>query len=337
MQSEPLPSHYKDKGARLIFSAVLVTTAFLLPQFGGQAFAKESSDKPGATVIAASDKGASNAGTTETDSVMMTAISEGARKYETAFRNGDSAALALMWAENGTYVDSDGNSFNSRAEIESVFQKYFKQKDSAKNIEIVIGSVKPIGTTGAVEKGVAKIKDINGKLLSAAPYTVIHVNNNGKWEMASVSEEPAQYFDNGLEKLRWLSGEWSGKGPGGEATLSTRWMADQHFLVATFRIKGKDGDTHEDLQVIGFDPRSRRIVSWLFDSEGGFGRGVWSTDGKTWAVDQIRTSSEGRRIKSRSLLQPNGSDVFVWKSTGRSLDGLLIPDSDAITVNRIHL
>lgn len=288
--------------------------------------ADTSSGSAGASTAAASD-----------ESPVKTAISETARKYEDAFRKGDASALAQMWAENGTYVYSDGNSFNGRAEIERFFQDYFKQADSAKNIEIVVETVKPIGSKGAVEKGVANIKDVNGKLLSTAPYTVIHVNNDGKWEMASVTEQPARYFDNALEKLRWLNGEWSGKGAEGEATLSTRWMADRHFLVATFRVKSKSGETHEDMQVIGVDPRSRRIVSWLFDSEGGYGRGIWSTDGTTWAVDVLRTSADGRTMTVRNLLKPQGSDVFVWRSIGRSLDGLLIPDSDSITVNRIHL
>lgn len=348
MRWKPRPCVRTNKGVRLVFSAVAFTTSILLTQFFGQALAKDASidsdrDANSQSIrLAAGDSSSvssetSTSTTTESESPVKTAISETARNYESAFRNGDSAGLAQMWAENGTYVDSDGNTFNGRAEIEKVFQNYFKIKDSAKNIEIVIDTVKPIGTKGAVEKGVAKIKDVNGKLLSAAPYTVIHVNNDGKWEMASVTEEPALYFDNALEKLRWLLGEWSGKGSEGEATLSTRWMADQHFLIAIFRVKSNDGDRHEDTQIIGVDPRSRKIVSYLFDSEGGFGRGVWSTDGKTWAIDMVRRSSEGRRIKSRSLLQPKDSDVFVWKTTGRSLDGLLIPDSETITVNRIHL
>ena len=344
MQRTQRPRQGANQGTRLVFSAILFTLVCGLPQLCCGALAKGDVLSPSAkaslqvaeTVPAVSSTSSSKVGS-ESDSAVQAALSETARNYESAFRKGDAAALAQLWAENGKYVDGDGNSYNGRAEIERTFQDYFKQSGSAKNIEIAIESVKPIGSNGALETGVARVKDDSGKLLSTAAYSVIHVNNDGKWQMASVSEARPQYFDNLLEKLRWMSGEWSANGAGGEATLSTRWQANQHLLVATYRVKTKTGETHEDMQIIGVDPGSRRIVSWLFDSEGGVGRGVWSTNGKTWAVDQIRTSADGRRVRSRSLLQPRGSDTFVWKSTGRSLNGLLIPDSDTITVNRIHL
>ncbi len=264
-------------------------------------------------------------------------IKENARAYEAAFAKADSAALAAMWAENGTFLDAFGNRYDGRAEIERCFKEYFKRADADKNLEIKVESVRALGDKGAIEKGISVVKDSNGKVLSEAPYTVIHVKNNGKWEMASVTEQAARYYDNPLDKLRWMSGEWSAKGSNGEATLSTRWMADHHFMVTTFRVKTNNGETLEDTQIIGVDPRRRAIISWMFDSEGGFGHGHWSTDGKRWAVDMVRTSPDGRRAEARNYLEPKDSDTFTWRSTGRKLNGLLIPDSDSITVSRIHL
>lgn len=274
---------------------------------------------------------------TTTNSGLESAIKASAKAYEEAFAKADAAAIAAMWAENGTYVDSSGNKYDGRAAIERCFKEYFKQPDASKNLEIRVDSVRALGDKGAIENGMSRVKDSNGNVLSVAPYTVIHVNNNGKWEMAAVNEEPAQYHDNLLDKLRWMSGEWSAKGSGGEATLSSRWMADRHFMVSTFRVKTNGGETHEDTQVIGVDPRRRAITSWIFDSEGGYGRGYWSTDGKGWAVDMVRMSPDGRRTEARNYLEPKDSDTFTWRSTGRKLNGLLIPDSDSITVNRIHL
>ena len=275
--------------------------------------------------------------TTTTNSGVEAAIKANAKSYEEAFAKADAAALASMWAENGSYVDSSGNKYEGRAAIERCFKEYFKQPDASKNLEIRVDSVKSLGDKGAIENGLSRIKDSNGNVLSVAPYTVVHVNNNGKWEMASVNEEAAQYYDNLLDKLRWMSGEWSAKGNGGEATLSSRWMADRHFMVSTFRVKTNSGESHEDTQVIGVDPRRRAIISWIFDSEGGYGHGYWSTDGKRWAIDTVRISPDGKRTQARNYLEPKDSDTFTWRSTGRKLNGLLIPDSDSITVNRIHL
>jgi uncharacterized protein (TIGR02246 family) len=303
----------------------------------------------GSSVALAVDETASSASSAEKASTSATEksettilpvesqIKENARAYADAFSKADAAALAAMWVKNGTYLDAFGNRFDGQAEIERCFNDYFKQADADKNLEIRVESVQSLGDKGALENGVSLIKDASGKVLSEAPYTVVHVLDNGKWEMASVSEQGARYYDNPLEKLRWMSGEWSAKGTGGEASLSTRWMAEHHFMVTTFRVKTNNGETHEDTQVIGVDPRRRAIVSWIFDSEGGFGHGYWSTDGKRWVVDMRRTSPDGKRTEARNYLEPKDSDTFTWRSTGRRLNGLLIPDSDSITVNRIHL
>jgi len=278
-----------------------------------------------------------SASASSVDAGVESAVRASAKSYEAAFAKGDAAALAAMWAENGTYTDDVGNVYTGRAEIEQVFKAYFKDDKADRNLTIDIKSIKALGDKAAIERGIAQVKDINGKLMSAAPYTVIHVNNNGTWEMASVNEAPAQFYNNLLEKLGWMSGEWQAKGPGGEANLSTRWAADKHFMVAKFHVKTKDGEQLEDMQIIGVDPGKRAIVSWVFDSEGGYGRGIWSTDGKRWAVNMVRTSPEGMRMTARNILEPKDSDSFVWKSTNRRLNGLAIPDSDSITVNRIHL
>lgn len=296
----------------------------------------------------AQDSDATSATTTVTKTTTITTSSENsgsvdaairaaAKSYEEAFARADAAALAAMWVENGSYVDSAGITCNGRAEIEKFFSDYFKQTDAKKNLEIKIDSIRALGDNAAIEKGTSLIKDENGKVVSSAPYTVVHVNNNGKWEMATVDEGRAQYYDNPLDKLRWMSGEWSAKGSEGEASLSTRWMADHRFLVAKFQVRTKGGESHEDLQVIGVDPRRRSIVSWIFDSQGGYGRGFWTTDGKRWSVDMVRTTPDGVRLEAKNVLELQGSDAFTWRSTGRKLNGLAIPDSDTITVNRIHL
>lgn len=320
--------HCKPRNFPLVPTAVLL--AFLAAGPGNTpALAK--SDPAGLTAAAA------GAGGSESDSKVVAAVKEQAKAYEDAFRGGDAGALAALWAENGTYSDSDGNTYNGRAEIEKLFQSYFQQADAAKNIEIEISSVRTIGDKAAIEKGVAKIKDGSGKLLSEAPYTVVHLNDDGKWQMASVTEQRGRFYNNLLEDLSWLSGEWSAKGPGGEANLSSRWMADKRFLIARFQVKTTSGEQREDLQIIGVDPGRKAIVSWIFDSEGGYGRGVWSNDGKKWAVDMTRTAPGGMRMQARNYLERKDNDTFTWHSTDRQVEGLLVPDSDTITVNRIHL
>ncbi len=269
------------------------------------------------------------------------AIRARANDYVHAFSIGDAKALAALWTPDGVFIDQTGHEYAGRDQIEGLFKDFF-QNNRARTLALNISSIKPAGDKAAIEKGTSSVKDESGKVLSSAPYTVVHVNNNGVWEMASVVEHDSGPTasapdSNPLDDLRWLSGEWSAQGSGGDANLSAKWVADKHFLVAKFIVKDKSGEQHEDLQIIGVDPRKGGVIAWLFDSEGGSGRAFWNKSGKSWIVDTMRVSPEGRRMRSRNVLEQSDNDSFTWKSTNRAVDGAKVPDSEPITVKRIHV
>lgn len=269
------------------------------------------------------------------------AIRARADEYVQSFAKGDAKALAALWTPDGVFIDQKGREYAGRDQIESVFKDYF-QKNKARGFSLNISSIKSLGEKAAIEKGTSSVKDESGKVLSSAPYTVVHVNINGVWEMASVVEHGSGPVasvrqNNPLDDLRWLSGEWTAQGSGGDASLSAKWMADRRFLVARFIVKDKSGEQHEDLQVIGVDPRRGAVISWLFDSEGGSGRAFWSKGAKGWVVETMRFSPEGRRMSSCNVLEQSDTDSFTWRSTNRVVDGAKIPDSEPITVKRINV
>ena len=61
-------------------------------------------------------------------------------------------------------------------------------------------------------------------------------------------------------------------------------------------------------QRIGWDPQKQHIRSWVFDSEGGFGEGVWTETTSGWIV------------KSTFVL-PNGSSGSATATYARKREG----------------
>ena len=55
-------------------------------------------------------------------------------------------------------------------------------------------------------------------------------------------------------------------------------------------------------QRIGWDPSAKRLRSWVFDSEGGFGEGVWSKSGNQWIAKMTGVTSDGKTASSTNVI-----------------------------------
>jgi hypothetical protein len=77
-----------------------------------------------------------------------------------------------------------------------------------------------------------------------------------------------------------------------------------------------------------------RIRSWIFDSEGGFGEGVWQRDGNQWTVQYKSTQADGSQSSSTNVYTLLDDHTFTWKSVDRQVDGQLQPDIVEVPVYR---
>jgi hypothetical protein len=105
-------------------------------------------------------------------------------------------------------------------------------------------------------------------------------------------------------------------------------------LTYSFSAAVSDTDPLEGTQVIGWDPVSGVIRSWLFDSDGGFGDGVWTRDGNRWIVAFRQTLPDGRQGKATNVYTVVDQNTLRWDSTQRTVDGEPLPDVAAVTIVR---
>jgi hypothetical protein len=131
-----------------------------------------------------------------------------------------------------------------------------------------------------------------------------------------------------------MIGTWVDRDGLTELETTCEWTKNKNFMTRSFRAK-VDGDTMlEGTQVIGYDAVTKSIRSWVFDTDGGIGEGTWQHDGKRWIVKSTHHLASGQLGSSINILTPVDDNSFQWQSTGRELDGEILPDIAPVTVVR---
>jgi hypothetical protein len=114
-----------------------------------------------------------------------------------------------------------------------------------------------------------------------------------------------------------LVGEWVDDGGSAVVVSSCRWSDDGNFLLQDFELRLNGRDAMKVAQRIGWDPLARRIRSWVFDSEGGFGESVWTRDDDGWVIKATGVRPDGTTGSATNVLIPTGTDGYIWRSTDR--------------------
>jgi hypothetical protein len=98
---------------------------------------------------------------------------------------------------------------------------------------------------------------------------------------------------------------------------SCRWSEDGNFLLQDFKLQIEGREMMQVNQRIGWDPLAKRIRSWVFDSEGGYGESVWARNGDAWVIKATGVRTDGTTASATNVLTPAGTDAYVWRSTDR--------------------
>lgn len=265
------------------------------------------------------------------------AIRKRVESYVAAYNQHDAAAVAGHWSEDAVYVSPDtGKRIHGRAAIESMFKSLFDDDSTAK-LSVTVDTIRLITPEVAIEDGTAELVSSDGEP-EKSTYTAVNVKNDGVWYVDSVREtdtppppapEPSQ-----LDQLAWLVGDWLDQDD--EASIRTRWewTKNKHFLTSTFSVNVEDRIELEGTQVIGWDPVAGQLRSWVFDSEGGFGEGVWRRAGNQWTVETKSTLHDGSQGSAVNVYTFVDENTFNWKSVDREMDGEAQPDIDEVAVHR---
>lgn len=266
-----------------------------------------------------------------------TAIREKAKSYEQAYNRGDSKALAALWSETAEYINPvSGEVVSGREALEQEFDSVFQENNNPQ-IEIKIDSIEFPNNHQAVETGTAIVKGKDGEINQTA-YKAIYEKQNEEWLLTQVREadyeEPPSQYEH-LKDLEWLIGEWEDKDEDVIVKTKVQWDKYKNFLTQEFSVATEGKSQLEGKQIIAWDPINEKIRSWVFDSDGGFGEGSWKKKNGSWVVEASQTLADGTRASAINVYTPINHDQYKWESTGREIDGEILPNFGPVNVVRI--
>jgi uncharacterized protein (TIGR02246 family) len=252
-----------------------------------------------------------------------------------AYNDGDAKTVASLFAPDGQVITQDGETVEGREAIEQEFNDIFAETPEAR-MELSVDSIRFIGSDLAVEVGSTKDIPAPGETPEYGRYTVLHVKRDGKWLMAAARDTEGEQPTNHerLLPLAFLLGEWIDDGGSAVVRTVCHWSDDKNFLLQEMNLQIAGKDAMQVTQRIGWDPLSKRIRSWVFDTEGGFGEGVWARDGDSWIIKSTGVRPDGVAASATNVIVPVAKDGYVWRVSDRVIGDEVEPALEVKVVRK---
>ena len=263
------------------------------------------------------------------------AIRANIQAYLDAFKNEDAAAAVALWTADGEYLAANGELIKGHDDLQDAFQQYFDDNEEVQ-IEVDDPTIQFPSPSVAVEEGVARIVRADADEPETVWYTAVHVKTGDGWKLDNLreSDPPPPTAYERLQELSWLIGNWIDADDESAVETTCEFTTNGNFIRRSFRASVGGDITLEGTQVIGWDESRQLFRSWVFDTEGGFGEGIWERDGNKWIVRSTQTLSDGTKASSINIMEPQEDGSIVWQATGREVAGQPQPNVGPVTIVR---
>jgi len=261
-------------------------------------------------------------------------IRKGVEAFVEQYNAHNADAIAAMFSADARMVFRDGTEVNGRDEIKATFAETFTDRPKTA-ISVVVDSIRFLTRDVAVEEGSTTMFPDGETLTSRDHYTVLHLRKDGQWQMQSVRvfEEESLSAYGELAPLEWLIGEWIDEGKDEDVFAKFSWAENKSFLLEEFQVVRSGEVVLKGSQRIGWDPQTKQIRSWTFDSAGGFGEGMWTSVGDEWICKAKGVQPDGTTASATRRLTRADQDRVIWTSIDRLLGDEELPDL-AVTMVR---
>jgi uncharacterized protein (TIGR02246 family) len=263
------------------------------------------------------------------------AIRAAIKSYLDAFNRHDAKAVAAHWSATGEFVTPGGDVLRGTEQLERDFADYFANAANV-TLELADPKIEFLSPNVALETGTARVLEPNAEP-TETEYVAVHVKYSTGWKMDSVREQeivkPTSHYDQ-LRELEWMIGEWVDEAENATVETVCRWTTNRNFITRSFWISVRDRVDFEGTQVIGWDPVHNVIRSWVFNSDGGFGVGVWSRDGKRWTIRSLNVQPDGSQGSATVVMEQVDENTLTFQTIGREVDGVMLPNIEPVKVVR---
>jgi uncharacterized protein (TIGR02246 family) len=255
--------------------------------------------------------------------------------FAKAYNAGDAKMIAQLFVADGEIVNEEGQSTQGRDAIGQVFAAIFKEHPKT-HIDLAVGSIRFVGAEMAVEEGMATVTHGADEPAQRSPYSVTYAKQDGKWLTASARDLPDDTAtpEEQLKQLQWMIGEWVDESPEALVMTSYRWTDNQCYILSEFKVQVGGRPVMIGTQRIGWDPLAKKIRSWVFDSEGGFGEGIWTREGNQWIVKRTGVTRDAKIASATNIITRVSKDRMTWQQRDRIVGGEKTSDIAEIPIAR---
>jgi uncharacterized protein (TIGR02246 family) len=259
--------------------------------------------------------------------------------FAQAYSKPDLKALAALFAEEANVIDSAGETTRGKAAVADMYASAFEENPNLK-LESKVQEVRFLTPDVARVEGQTRLSTDTGDATEFTRFSSLFVKRDGKWLVAEIREYPAPVEDvssyDRLKELEWMVGDWVDESEAVKAHSNVRWADKQSFLVRTYQVEVKGEKAQSGTVFIGWDPQTGQIKSWLFDSDGGHGEGLWTRTGeKEWVVKAQGVLRDGRPTSATQIHVVLNNDSVKTSSIDRIIGGEIAPDvADVVMVRK---
>jgi uncharacterized protein (TIGR02246 family) len=258
------------------------------------------------------------------------AIVQGVDAFAKAFGAANTEALAAMFIDDCEVIDPDGNSTRGKAAVAEMYAASFQQSPGVK-VEPKVEEIRFLTPDVVRAAGRSKLSSATGDAADFTQFSALLVRLNGTWRIAEIREHgaPAEEVkpSERLKELEWMLGDWVDDSPNNKVQASIRWADNQSYLVRTYTVEIQGEKATSGTVFIGWDPQSGQIKSWLFDSNGGHGEGLWTRTGDNeWVVKAQGVLYDGRPNSATQIHTIINKDSVKTSSIDRIIGGQVAPD-----------
>jgi uncharacterized protein (TIGR02246 family) len=259
--------------------------------------------------------------------------------FAKAYSIPDLNALAACFTDEADVVDSAGESTRGKAAVVQMYASSLEENPNLK-LEPKVQEIRFLTPDVARVEGQTRLSTDAGDASEFTRFSSLVVRRDGKWLVAEIREYPAPVEDvssyERLKELEWMVGDWVDESENVKSSSTVRWADNQSFLVRTYQVEVKGEKETSGTMFIGWDPQTGQIKSWLFDSNGGHGEGLWTRTGeKEWVVKAQGVLRDGRPTSATQIHVILNNDSVKTSSIDRIIGGQIAPDiADVVMVRR---